>query len=493
MTESSRPRPPATPQAISGGPPPVSAARQAAALAEEGRALLARLASPLALRRGRDAGRLAAVLDALAGLAQAQQEPGAAPPSAQQGAAAEGTHADPAAFERLVSLAGELAEGAIANARIIAGLREQAERSAATAAAAQELVASVGGIAEEAARVARQVEEVRGRSAGARHAAAEATAEMAGLSRLVTDAAARVESLARTLERVNEMAGLIETIASQTNLLALNATIEAARAGEAGKGFAVVASEVKSLSRETARATDEIRDVIGEMRAGMAGVLAAMRQAAGSAGGVDRRLAGVAEEAAAVAASIETAAEGVGEISRILDQQRQAADEVAGNMAAIAARAREARGAAEAAIEAGRRAEKLALAEVNAAFEAPIPHKVLRIARLDHLLWKKRLGDLQAGLVALRPEELASDEACRLGRWYYGAGSLPYRRLPAFAPLAGPHKRVHVHGRSAAEAHQRGDYEAMQREMAALEDASRETLAGLSALLREAEEAGIRG
>jgi methyl-accepting chemotaxis protein len=289
------------------------------------------------------------------------------------------------------------------------------------------------------------------------------------------------------------MAGLIETIASQTNLLALNATIEAARAGEAGKGFAVVASEVKSLSRETARATDEIREVIGEMRAGMAGVLAAMRQASGAAGGVDRRLAGVAEDSASVAASVEAAAEGVRGISGILEQQRLAADEVAGNMASVAARAAEARAAAEAAIEAGRQAEKLALAEVNAAFEAPIPHKVLRMARLDHLLWKKRLGDLQAGIAALKPEELASDEACRLGRWYFGAGSLPYRRLPAFAPLAGPHRRVHVHGKAAAEAHQRGDSEAMRREMAALEEASRETLAGLAALLREAEAAGLRG
>jgi methyl-accepting chemotaxis protein len=483
MTESSRPPLPLAPAGLSVAGP----AAEAASLAAEGRALLARLAAPVAFGRRREAARLAAILERLSGFAPAG--PGA--PGAE--AAPEEKPADPAAFERLISLAAALAEGAIANARGIAGLREQAERSAATAAAAQELVASVGSIAEEAARVARQVEEVRARSAGSRQAAAEATGEMAGLSRLVSDAAERVEGLARTLDRVNEMAGLIETIASQTNLLALNATIEAARAGEAGKGFAVVASEVKSLSRETARATDEIREVIGEMRAGMAGVLAAMRQASGAAGGVDRRLAGVAEDSASVAASVEAAAEGVRGISGILEQQRLAADEVAGNMASVAARAAEARAAAEAAIEAGRQAEKLALAEVNAAFEAPIPHKVLRMARLDHLLWKKRLGDLQAGIAALKPEELASDEACRLGRWYFGAGSLPYRRLPAFAPLAGPHRRVHVHGKAAAEAHQRGDSEAMRREMAALEEASRETLAGLAALLREAEAAGLRG
>ena len=488
MTEASRPRLPVTVAERSVPDPAAAEAACPAALLAEGRAALARLAAPVGFGRGRDAARLAAILDRLAALVPAGTE---APPRAE--AAPEPPAADPAAFERLVSLAAALAEGALANAQIIGGLREQEDRSAGTAAAAQELVASVGAIAEEAARISRQVEEVRGRSAGARQTAAEATAEMAGLSRLVADAAQRVEALARTLERVNEMAGLIETIASQTNLLALNATIEAARAGEAGKGFAVVASEVKGLSRETARATDEIRGVIGEMRAGMSGVLAAMREASGAAGGVDRRLGGVAEESATVAASIEAAADGVREISGILEQQRAAADEVAGNMAAIAARAGEARAAAEAAMEAGRRGETLALAEVNAAFAAPVPHKVLRVARLDHLLWKKRLGDLQAGVAKLRVDELASDEACRLGRWYFGAASLPYRRLPAFPALAGPHKRVHVHGKAAAEAHQRGDYAAMRQEMAALEEASRETLAGLSALLREAEEAGIRG
>ncbi|MDP6925865.1 MAG: methyl-accepting chemotaxis protein [Rhodospirillales bacterium] len=67
-----------------------------------------------------------------------------------------------------------------------------------------------------------------------------------------------VQGLAQAAQKIGEVVGLINDIASQTNLLALNATIAAVRAGEAGKGFAVVASEFKNLANQTARATDEI-------------------------------------------------------------------------------------------------------------------------------------------------------------------------------------------------------------------------------------------
>ena len=76
-----------------------------------------------------------------------------------------------------------------------------------------------------------------------------------------------VQGLAAAADKIGEVIGLINDIASQTNLLALNATIEAARAGEAGKGFAVVASEVKSLASQTAKATEEISAQINAIQA----------------------------------------------------------------------------------------------------------------------------------------------------------------------------------------------------------------------------------
>ncbi len=71
-----------------------------------------------------------------------------------------------------------------------------------------------------------------------------------------------MQSLGDAAQEINKVTEAITDISSQTNLLALNATIEAARAGSAGKGFAVVAGEIKELAKQTAAATEDIKQKI---------------------------------------------------------------------------------------------------------------------------------------------------------------------------------------------------------------------------------------
>lgn len=66
-------------------------------------------------------------------------------------------------------------------------------------------------------------------------------------------------------ERTVEIGTILDSISAisvQTNLLALNASIEAARAGEHGRGFAVVAEEIRKLAEESAKAAEQVKEIV---------------------------------------------------------------------------------------------------------------------------------------------------------------------------------------------------------------------------------------
>ncbi|KQK29981.1 hypothetical protein ARD30_16150 [Bosea thiooxidans] len=133
-------------------------------------------------------------------------------------------------------------------------------------AASTELVASIGEI---------------GRNAGHSAEGSKSTATLA------RRAGAEIENLAHSSENVGAVVEIIRGIAAQTSMLALNATIEAARAGEMGRGFAVVASEVKTLSAQTAKATDEVSHQIGAMQQASQRSLKAIRDIVAAIGEVE--------------------------------------------------------------------------------------------------------------------------------------------------------------------------------------------------------------
>lgn len=124
-----------------------------------------------------------------------------------------------------------------------------------------------------------------------------------------------IGNLADTSERVGMVVELIHKIAGQTDLLALNATIEAARAGDAGRGFAIVASEVKALATETARATDEISGLVGEIQL-------ATKEAVESIAGIGGTINALNERTGSVAASVEEQNAVTADIARNMDEAR---------------------------------------------------------------------------------------------------------------------------------------------------------------------------
>jgi methyl-accepting chemotaxis protein len=129
---------------------------------------------------------------------------------------------------------------------------EQASSLQQTASAMEELTATVAQNAENA------------RQASTAAAGASQAAQAGG--EVVAQVVLTMNDIAGSSRRIEDIIGIIDSIAFQTNILALNAAVEAARAGELGRGFAVVASEVRSLAHRCSAAAKDVKVLVADSR-----------------------------------------------------------------------------------------------------------------------------------------------------------------------------------------------------------------------------------
>lgn len=167
-------------------------------------------------------------------------------------------------------------------------------------------------------------DEAQTSAAKSRQVIGETAQNMEEIAEAVSRATDSVSALTEASKQIAGMVQSIEDIASQTNLLALNATIEAARAGEAGKGFAVVAGEVKSLSTQTAKATDDIRQRINRLTEEIGVIIASMDNGTSAVEKGRETMQATVESMDVLIGSIGTTAQSMSNNSTLGDQQHEA-------------------------------------------------------------------------------------------------------------------------------------------------------------------------
>ncbi|MCA9232044.1 MAG: PAS domain S-box protein, partial [Planctomycetales bacterium] len=225
--------------------------------------------------------------------------------------------------------------------RLAVGAGETTSQSATVSSATEEMsinmknmAASTEQMTSNVTTVAAAVEEMTASIAEIARNAEQASSVAGNAAHLAESSNSTIGQLGAAADEIGKVIEVIQDIAEQTNLLALNATIEAARAGDAGKGFAVVATEVKELAKQTADATEDIRNRIE-------GIQGSTQDVVRSIGEISQVIAEVSNVSSTIASAVEEQSITTKEIARNVSQTSEAAASVSSGVSESAAASQE--------------------------------------------------------------------------------------------------------------------------------------------------------
>jgi len=359
------------------------------------------------------------------------------------------------------------------------------DRAMSMASASEEMSANVTHVAARIDQVNDSIMSANEQSRGAGDAVTHAVEAMGNIEQHVGQAGERVRALTEASHEIDGILTVIKKISDQTNLLALNATIEAARAGDAGRGFAVVANEVKQLSQQTKQATENIVEKVHRIQQDVAAIASVTKDITEAVGMGNRDMGRVNDRMSEMADSLHLIADEVDQITVATRDQSDASQEVAQSVAETATMVTNARDVVDQTLKDTDAMEGKLISEIQEFAEMKLNGAILRLAKSDHILWKKRLINMILERGDIELSTVASHHDCRLGKWYDVLGMQVYGGSSLFRKLEAPHEKVHSLGRRAVERFNNGDKMGAIADVEAIAPLSEEVVGLLDQLIKE--------
>jgi len=366
------------------------------------------------------------------------------------------------------------------------GVSHLDERAMSMASASEEMSANVRHVAERVDEVNHSIMHANEQSKNADSAVARAVNAMNQIDERVEQAGKRVQDLTEASEEINSILAVIKKISDQTNLLALNATIEAARAGEVGRGFAVVANEVKELSLQTKQATENIVIKIHRIQEDVLSIADVTGKISEAVEHGNSDMEHVNDRMSEMSQALNVISGEVDQITQATRDESDASQEVASSVAETSNMVSSTRQVVVDTLKDTDMLETKLVSEIQEFAEMKLKDAVLRLAKSDHVLWKKRLVNMILDRGEIELSTVANHHDCRLGKWYDTLGKELYGTQAAFKELLIPHEQVHALGRQAVERYNNGDREGAIADVEAIAPLSEKVVGLLDRLIVEA-------